>query len=408
MIYLELHQALKKAFEQAGPVIALPKLGVSVSHHEFISEQAASMLPGSNRMGCTAHNITFEEQEQAIDRKECVLDIPDYEIESNRKFQYHIIKPLSVQTADGAIIFFHGLNEKKWDKYLPWAYEIARRTGKAVLLFPIAFHIDRAPEHWSNKKEMAAIAQYRSELAGNSACSYLNAAISVRMEALPQRLFWSGLQTYSDIVQLAEMIQEGALPEISPKATLDLFGYSIGSFLSSILMMANPKGIFDQARLFCFCGGMTIDRMFPISRYIMDAQSAIAMQRRFAELLSSGFAMDEHMAHYQDCALHKGESWFKTMLRFNYFQKEREERLEVLKDRIKCYVLRDDEVAPPVEALNTLQGGYRNIPIAVQIEHYEHPYSHINPFPLTSKNAVQIDAAFRAFTRSAAAFLGKV
>ena len=332
----------------------------------------------------------------------------DYEVECNIHFTYHIVQPLDNRKSDGVIIVFHGLNEKKWDKYLPWAYALSKRTGKAVILFPIAFHMNRAPERWSSRQEMYPIAQKRmAEYPDNSDTSYVNAAISTRLDAFPQRLFWSGLQTYNDIVQLITDLRVGALPNIAPTATVDLFGYSIGSFLSVILMMANPKGYFTNAKLFCFCGGMTIDRMFPISKYIMDGRAAITMQKTFAELLSTDFRNDSRLKHYQDSNLHFEEGWFKTMLRYNYYQKERENRFSELENQIKALVLEKDEVTPPAEALNTLKGGYRNIDIEVQIDDYDYPYTHMNPFALTTKNALQVTEAFERFVRSAAAFYNR-
>ncbi len=68
-------------------------------------------------------------------------------------------------------------------------------------------------------------------------------------------------------------------------------------------------------------------------------------------------------------------------------------------------VLRQDEVAPPVEALNTLKGGYRDIPIEVVIDDYDYPYSHMNPFILTHKYQHQVDAAFERFGNVIADFL---
>ena len=70
-------------------------------------------------------------------------------------------------------------------------------------------------------------------------------------------------------------------------------------------------------------------------------------------------------------------------------------------------MLEKDEVTPPAEALNTLKGGYRNINIEVQIDDYDYPYTHMNPFALTTKNAPQITEAFERFVRSAAAFYNK-
>ena len=103
------------------------------------------------------------------------------------------------------------------------------------------------------------------------------------LEAHPQRIFWSGFQTYSDVIQVVKDIRNQKIKSISPETSIDLFGYSIGSFLSMILKMADPEGIFENSKLFCFCGGMTIDRMFPISKYIMDARAAIKMQSVFPE-----------------------------------------------------------------------------------------------------------------------------
>ena len=271
MEYYELYNKLRTAFD-TGKNSDLPELGISIFHNSFFSEGAKYYLPGSEHLFCKDHNLAFSSQSV---RAQDDLDRVDYEIECNIHFQYHIVQPLEQKLAEGVIIVFHGLNEKKWDKYLPWAYALTKRTGKAVVLFPIAFHMGRAPERWSSRQEMYAIAQKRmSEFANNSDTSYVNAATSTRLDAFPQRLFWSGLQTYNDIVQLITDIKAGGLENIAPNAEINLFGYSIGSFLSVILMMANPKGYFTNAKLFCFCGGMTIDRMFPISKKIKDGEIA--------------------------------------------------------------------------------------------------------------------------------------
>ena len=404
MEYYQLHNRLKEAFDTHTD-IAIPELGVRITHAPFFSEGAKYYLPGSEHLFCKEHNLAFTSQSGHAQDD---LDWIDYEVECNIHFTYHIVQPLDKRKSDGVIIVFHGLNEKKWDKYLPWAYALSKRTGKAVILFPIAFHMNRAPERWSSRQEMYPIAQKRmAEYPDNSDTSYVNAAISTRLDAFPQRLFWSGLQTYNDIVQLITDLRAGALPNIASTATVDLFGYSIGSFLSVILMMANPKGYFTNAKLFCFCGGMTIDRMFPISKYIMDGRAAITMQKTFAELLSTDFRNDSRLKHYQDSNLHFEEGWFKTMLRYNYYQKERENRFSELENQIKALVLEKDEVTPPAEALNTLKGGYRDINIEVQIDDYDYPYTHMNPFALTTKNAPQVTEAFNRFVTSAAEFYNK-
>lgn len=405
MHYYQLHQFMKSAFEKPGRKKEVPELGISISHFDFLSEDAKYFLPGSGHLYCKKHRIGFEEDVIRSKPSLSALETSDYNILCNKSFQYHIIQDSSIAQVDGVVIMFHGLNEKKWDKYLPWAYEIAKKTQKAVVLFPIAFHMDRAPEAWSFRNEMYEVAQMRRmNYADNSDCSYVNAAISSRMEANPQRIFWSGLQTYSDIIRLVRSIREGKIASIAPGASVDLFGYSIGSFLSMILMMGNPEGIFSDSKLFCFCGGMTIDRMYPISKYIMDARAAIAMQKSFAELLSTNFASDARLAHYQDSREHPNESWFKTMLRYNHYQEDREQRIKELQYQIKSLVLKKDRVTPPIEALNTLKGGYREIDVEVQIEDFSHPYSHMVPFPLTVKNSAEVDKSFAIFVDAVSEF----
>ena len=82
-------------------------------------------------------------------------------------------------------------------------------------------------------------------------------------------------------------------------------------------------------------------------------------------------------------------------------------RFSQVEKQIKAFVLEKDEVTPPVEALNTLKGGYRNINIEVEVDDFPYPYSHMNPFALTTKNAPQVTEAFERFVASAAEFYNR-
>ncbi|MDR2422932.1 MAG: DUF6051 family protein, partial [Deltaproteobacteria bacterium] len=73
---------------------------------------------------------------------------PDVEIEENRVFRYHLVLPENGAQAKNLIFLLHGFNERGWSKYLPWAVQLAKRTEQAVLMFPIAFHMNRAPKLW--------------------------------------------------------------------------------------------------------------------------------------------------------------------------------------------------------------------------------------------------------------------
>lgn len=405
MEYYELYEVLKSHFDSGKSVVEIEALNLTIESVSFESK-VSDLLHGSNNLDCRKHHQQLEINENSyLVYHQPSVDIKDADIECNKNFEYHILKRADIETAKGCIIFFHGLNEKKWDKYLPWAYELAQKTHKAVILFPIAFHMDRAEAMWSDRHHMMEIVKFRKgKYPENTHLSYVNAAISSRLEAHPQRIFWSGLQTYSDIIEVVKEIREDKIKSISSGTRLDLFGYSIGSFLSMIIKMADPHGYFTQSKVFCFCGGMTIDRMFPISKYIMDSQATIKMQSVFTELLSSDFKFDKRLKHYQDDDLHPQESWFKKMLRYNYFQHEREKRIKEIESQIKAYVLEKDAVAPPMEALNTLQGGYRNINVEIEIRDFPYDYSHMVPFPLTHKYKSEVSEAFRHFTKSASDF----
>ena len=58
-----------------------------------------------------------------------------------------------------------------------------------------------------------------------------------------------------------------------------------------------------------------------------------------------------------------------------------------------------------METLNTLKGGFRDIGTEVQVEDFTHPYSHMNPFPLTARNAAEVDRSYHLLMDSASAFL---
>ncbi|HCN49565.1 MAG TPA: hypothetical protein DIT10_10810 [Chryseobacterium sp.] len=408
MEYYELYEVLKSHFDSVKETIEIKDLNLTIESVPF-ETKVSDLLHGPENQECPVHQESLKINENAyMIYHQPSVDIKDFDIASNKKFEYYILKRADIETAEGCIIFFHGLNEKKWDKYLPWAYELAQKTHKAVILFPIAFHMDRADAIWSDRHHMMEIVKFRKgQYPENTHFSYVNAAISSRLEAHPQRIFWSGLQTYSDIIEVVKEIKNNRIKSIASNASLDLFGYSIGSFLSMIIKMANPYDFFTQSKVFCFCGGMTIDRMFPISKYIMDAQATIKMQSVFTELLSSDFKFDTRLKHYQDDDLHPQESWFKKMLRYNYFQKEREERIQEIRSQVKAYVLEKDAVAPPMEALNTLQGGYRNINVEVEIKDFPFDYSHMVPFPLTHKHKTEVTEAFHQFTKSASDFYGQ-
>ena len=385
-----------------------PQLGVTLRSID-ITSAARDVLPGATTYQCVTHARTFDgtqptgEMERYLPGDESLL-VPDCDIESNARYRCLLMEVVGTQPR-GVILLLHGLNEKLWDKYLPLALGLAQRTGKSVLLFPIAFHMNRTPASWSDVRRMARVAAERqAQFPSIAGSSLANAAISTRLHTLPQRFFWSGFQSYEDILAILRTIRAGEFAGLSADVGIDIFAYSIGGFLSEILLMGDEEGLFTRSRLLLFCGGPTLDRMNPTSRYILDSEASIAVYAFFNQHLESEFRRDPRLAHYFGEGHAAGRA-FRSMLSYHTLREEREQRFSALADRVHAIALRNDTVIPPGEVINTLQGINRDIPIPVDILDADFPCSHVNPFPHGSAHSTAVDRAYRSVMDTAAAHL---
>lgn len=334
-----------------------------------------------------------------------ILNLADSKVYQNRHFTYFIFRPSKPGKVNGAIMLFHGLNEKNWDKYLVWAEALTEKTGKAVILFPIAFHMNRAPKDWSDARTMNDLRFAREGLfPAVVGSSFANVAISTRLHILPQRFFWSGVQTFYDVIQLIHEIKNDRHPEISKDATIDFFAYSIGAFLMEVLMMDNPHGLFDQSRLFMFCGGPVFNRMSPVQKTILDSEANIALYSFFLEHLDSYMKSDKRLAHYFSES-HSEGLVFKSMIDYNKMIDFREDKIRKISDRLMAVVLKQDAVVPYYEVMNTLQGTARDIPVKIKVMDFPFPYTHENPFPLRDKFQEDVNEKFEEVFGLAAEFL---
>jgi hypothetical protein len=311
---------------------------------------------------------------------------PDGAIRENIRFRYPVFIPENGRESERFILLFHGLNERKWDKYLPWALSLSERCRRPVILFPIAFHMNRAPSMWGNPRKMKPVADRRKKAAAESgAVSFVNAAISHRLEMAPDRFMSSGLHTYYDVVKLLKDIKSGALPFISPQATPDIFAYSIGAFLGEVLMASNPHDYFDNSRLFMFCGGGTIDMSNPVSRTILDANAYHALSSWLESLFRSIGEAGRRIKGLvrQD---RPEVRYFKSFLFCDRMKSVREEAIRRVGPRMKCLGLLKDMVFPPEAIEKTLSGPFRHTGADLVTLDFDYKYKHEEPFPLL-KNA---------------------
>ena len=320
----------------------------------------------------------------------------DVEVRENRSFTYTVFSPIGKERANGAILLFHGLNEKFWDKYVPWAEELATRSGKAVILFPIAFHMNRAPSEWSNPRKMSEIAAERKRtLSPVEGASFVNAALSTRLQLAPERFLWSGLETYYDVIQLIDEIRDNLVPVVAPTAEIDLFGYSIGAFLVEMLMMENTRGLFDDSKAFLFCGGPTLAEMAPVSKYIMDSRANAALVSFYGEDFEEEIAANPPLKRLFERIQTLGTN-FRSMLFPTQLREFRLQRLASVGKRLAALLLKRDRVMPIDAALRTLVEGLSPFRApTVEVTDFAFDYSHEQPFPTVHAAADEVDRAIR-------------
>lgn len=336
----------------------------------------AALLPGKDRssQALLSHYLNTT---AAGPLTRDLLGAEDSEIDENRCFTYSILQPKGTVRSDAVIILFHGLNERRWDKYLPWANVLAQRTGKSVLLFPLAFHMNRAPAEWADPRLMQRIVRERKTLfPALQHASFANAALSHRIQFAPERFLRSGVQSYLDAVQLVREIRSGLHPAVAGDAEIDLFGYSIGAFLAEMLVMADPGGLFASSRLVMFCGGAVLNRAQPVSKAIIDSEAAYAM-RHYLEALplknGSGGGLGITAADFTP----REQAIFLSMIQTAKYRSVRRRCLAGLGGRIRAIALARDLVFPPDAVYETL----REHGIDTTVLDFPFHYSHENPFP---------------------------
>jgi len=405
MNYFELYHFLKGKANFHEREIKIDNL-LNWYNQPFCSD-SHNILGGLEKYNCQTHQIDFDSythNESTLTHTNPTLDVDDAHLKENNEFNYHIFKPANAEKAKEVILLFHGFNEKYWFKYLPWAYSLQKKTGKTIILFPIAFHMNRAPHDWSDMKKMYEVSMNRKkEFPDIINCSMSNVAISSRLHAKPQRFFWSGLQTYNDIMQLIAQIRKGEHQLIDSTATFDIFSYSIGSLLAQILMMTNQNNEFEKSKSYMFCGGAVFNRMSPVSKFIIDSEASVAMYSHIIEHIDSHLAHNKRLQHY--LKQHPEGIYFFSMLDYRKLKVHRENRLREIASRMKGLTLEKDSIIPSYEIISTLRGADHSIPISVDVFDFPYPYKHEEPFPATEKNAQLIDEQFTRFIDHASEFL---
>ena len=227
---------------------------------------------------CRIRSLPFESAHTAF------LHPEDRTIEENRRFTYLMVEPvvLDVDGFDDVLLLTHGLNEGSYAKLFPWAYNLASCLRMPVLIFPMAFHINRRSSVWGFTPQVH-LANDRGQITENRKTSPFNARISMRISEAPDRFTREGLQSYYDVIRLCDRVQAGEHPGCRPGAKFHFLGYSAGGYLSLNLMLANPGGRFTESRCVVFASGTALMDMHPASIFIVDTEG----ETRLIEFLQS-------------------------------------------------------------------------------------------------------------------------
>lgn len=356
------------------------------------------------------YKVSFLETFRSEDilRERRVSPVPEFlsnsddEFQMNNRFDYFIVDPEDEYSGEGKIksfiFLFHGLNERSWDKYNSWAEELAKRTGRGVVMFPLAFHMNRSPVEWSNVRLMSS---FIGRLAGKKRArkenlTFANYALSSRIKSDPYRFYISGKQTIFNVCQLIDQIHRGEHPVIDKGAKFDIFAYSIGGLLSQVLLQSDPMGRFSNCRLFMFCAGSVFRKMDGNSRLIMDRESYYILKRYYSSRFIKLFKKREQL-----------DSIDKAFISHIGTRALRRERLRFYMEnyqRVKVVSLKQDRVIPTKGIKRALGSVW---PKCLEELDFTYKYSHEMPFPVNIPEKDSKEYWFKEVFRRAADFLSK-
>lgn len=354
------YHSVSKAFRhrgvwEDGVPLSIAGRGFNIYYLPFSSANAHHLL-GEAVYRCEEHGVEFAGEAAGG-------EAADSRIRENIEFKYPLLREAAagghVQRRDRVTVLLHGLNERSFTKYLPWAYQLMRRTAAPVLLFPLTFHVNRVSPLWARQQQ--EIYGRRSGDPANDGATRFNSVISDRLESRPERFFWGTVQSYLDLTDLVKTIRAGRHPHFTPDAQVDLLGYSAGGYLSLLLLLADEEGLFADSRAVVFGSSVAMRDLNLLSPLILDSASEDAMMRAYVKNIER-FA-DPRMLHWFEA--HGVGRWFRAFSGVRPDTAAVEKRIAEVAPRVLGICNVNDMVMPLGAALNTLQGVRRDTGVPV-------------------------------------------
>jgi hypothetical protein len=358
----------------------IPGTGVRIVSELFHSPNGYSVQDGKSVAGVFHSIFKSKELEQ-----------------SNNDFRYYLLIPGN-SFGRGAIILLHGLNERNWNKYVQWGLRLATDTGRPVVLFPSAYHMNRSPRSWIDRHLMMPLVAARTALVPDTQLStFVNVALSTRMSSSPERFLLSGYQTISDLKVLISMIREGTHPDLPGGGPVDIFAYSIGALATQVMMLSGPAILPDESRVMLFCGGSAFSLMNGTSKLIMDSRAFERLMTFYLEWPGSSSDEDRSLKIMNDTP--EGEAFY-AMTSLNRLKTVSGTPFRNTGGKLMAISFAGDSVIPSEAVSATLQGA------DLEIWTPGYPFTHENPFPVLAGNlSDEVDSTFDRLFCTAASFL---
>jgi hypothetical protein len=330
--------------------------GVDLYHLPFTSHRGDVLL-GKTEYHCAQHGLSFAGEEVSDSH-------PDAQIDQNLRFRYTLVRdhtePGRFTRHHRGLVLFHGLNERSFTKYIPWAYQVWAQTGIPVILFPLSFHINRVLPAWADLQQVSY--DDRRALAGNENYHRFNAVISARLNKHPERFFWGAVQSYGDVVDLARLIRSGEHPHFAPDAHLDFLGFSAGGYVPLALLLENEEQLFDKSRIVVFASAAAMRDVNLSSHLIVDHAAEVALMKLYVKYLHR--LANPRMLHW--LAEHAEGRWLNQFCGLLPDRSRLDARLREAGSRILGLANTSDQVMTPGAMMNSLQGVRRDTGVRVE------------------------------------------
>lgn len=347
----------------------------------------------------TIHNFTFETNAKIVATDS---ESVDNLIEQNNRFRYPVLTSSS-QSKD-VIILLHGLNERTWHKHLTGARYLAEQSGKAVLMFPLSYHINRGLPDWINPRKMAgALEKRKNSHPGIREASVVNLALSERLTVCPERFFHAGLQSTMDLIRLMDQIRNGEHPLFEKGTRIQIFAYSISCMLIQSLIISNPNNILKDTKIVLFAGGSIFSKMQGISKFIMDNVAFDIIKKHYTQavLYKKDFLKNLQPGQIE----YQFADAFRSIVLPDFLRRVRMTAFRNFSDQLMVLALREDKIMP-INGIREAFGSNFLKSAHSKILHFPYDYTHENPFPvLYERLDEQVDDAFHSVYESALKFL---